>query len=343
MLGPPALPRTLEASLRDVGSARAEVRASAVEDLVRHARLDAGVRERAVRLLGERLKDEHAAVRAAAAVGLGDLVAKEKVESLLVAVEDESPHVRQMALNALGEIGDPRAAARLARALRDDRPEVRYQAVIAFPRVSTDAEDVDQALLDASNDGDDAIAHIALRVAEERLDRGARPDERLLARARALVLAGAPHLTLVAAILLAKAGEEAGYAVLLRVARGEKIAGHAPDKEDEQAAVELVGELGLREAVPALERRAWGLGRFVKDTCVFHARIALARMGHARAVAEIEADLASARPDVLGAAVVAAGRARLSSARAALERLPAAAVDPELVAEALRRIDEERA
>ena len=39
MLGPPPLPRNLEAAIRDLDSTRAEVRASAIEDLVRHARL----------------------------------------------------------------------------------------------------------------------------------------------------------------------------------------------------------------------------------------------------------------------------------------------------------------
>jgi len=343
MLGPPALPRTLEASLRDLGSARPEVRASAVPDLVRHARTDEAVRDKALPLLAARLTDDDPRVRAAAAVALGDLVAKERVDALLAAVDDGDPHVRQMALNALGEIGDPRAAARLRKALRDGRPEVRYQAIIAYPRVSDDAGAIDQALLDATNDDDDAIAHIALRVAEERLDKGERPDERLLARARAIVKSGSPHLVLVAAILLAKAGDAVANPILLRVARGERIAGQKPEKEDEQAAVELTGEIGLREAIPALERRVWGLGRLLRDACVFHAKIALARMGHARATAEILADLEAERPDVLGAAVVASGRARIAKARPLLARLTAAAVDPELVAEALRRLDEERA
>ena len=80
---------------------------------------------------------------------------------------------------------------------------------------------------------------------------------------------------------------------------------------------------------------------FVRDTCAFHAKIALARMGHSRATDEILADLESTRPDVLGGAVVSAGRARLVKARARLESLPAGAVDPELVAEALARIARE--
>ena len=70
-----------------------------------------------------------------------------------------------------------------------------------------------------------------------------------------------------------------------------------------------------------------------------HAKIALARLGHPRAMAEIMADLDSKRPDLLGAAVVSAGRARLARARALIERIPTVAVDPELVREALARLD----
>jgi len=357
MLGPPLLPRNLEASVRDLSSARPDVRASAIEDLVRNARGRDDVRARAVPLLIERLKDEHPRVRAAAAVALADLEAREAVMALLVSMEDDDMHVRQMAINALGEIGDPRALPRLRRALTDPRPEVRYQTVIAFARVADrcreedagglDASEVDDALFEAVSDEDDAIAHIAFRVAEERLEEGRVPDGRLLARARALVAAEAsdealsPHVVLVAAILLAKAGDDRGHDIILRVVRGERIRGQAPNKEDERAAVELVGELGLEQAIPHLERRAWGLARFVRDTCPFHARIALARMGHERAKKEILSELGSTRREVLSGAVISAGRARMTEARDAIARLTAAAVDPELVREALRRIDGE--
>jgi HEAT repeat protein len=366
MLGPPPLPRNLEASLRDLDSARADVRASAIEDLVRHARGDDGLRTRAMRLVGKRLKDDDARVRAAAAVALGDLRALEHVDDLVAAVDDADAHVRQMALNALGEIEDrrgqgapppdtpetrlrtrslrsafvDRALPRLRTALKDARPEMRYQAIIAFARVADESPDIGQAILDATNDKDDAVAHIAFRIAEERLDDGIRPEERLLARARALHKKGTPNLALVAAIFLAKAGDDEAHATLLNVVKSGRIRGVSPEKEDERAAVELVGELGLEEAVPALERRAFGLTRHIRDTCTFHAKIALARMGHKRAIEEIMRDLDATRPDVLGAAVVAAGRARLVLAKAKIQRLTSAAMDPDLVKEALRRLSE---
>jgi hypothetical protein len=351
MLGPPLLPRNLEAAVRDLSSPRAEVRASAIEDLVRHAQGDAEIRARAVPLLVKRLDDEHPGARAAAAVGLGDLEATEAVTALLVRVEDDNPHVRQMALNALGEIGDTRALPRLRRALGDPRPEVRYQTVIAFARIADrgtasglDVSEVDDALFAAASDSDSAVAHIALRVAEERLDAGKPPDGRLLARARALVDAAgrepssSPHVALVAAILLAKAGDARGHDLVVRIVRGERIGGQATEKEDERAAVELAGEIGLRELIPQLERRTWGVTRFVRDTCPFHARIALARMGHARARGEIMSELASTRREVLSGAVVSAGRARMAEARETIAKLTAAAVDPELTREALGRL-----
>lgn len=339
MLAPPPLPRTLEASVRDLDSAKPEIRASAIHDLLRHARGDDAVRERAIPLLRKRLDDPQSKVRAAAVVGLADLVAKEEVPLLLLAVDDDDAYVRQMALTALGELPDKRALPRVRRALTDKRGEMRYQAVIAFARIADDAREIDQVLWAATNDGDDAVVHIALRVAEERLDASEALEPRLVTRAKALLDSPSPHLALVAAILLGKAGDEAGHRLVLRVVRGDKVNGQSPEKEDERAAVELAGQIGLEAARPHLERRAWGMMHFVRDTCVFHAKIALARMGHPRAVAEIMADLDSKRPDVLGGAVVSAGRARLVQARALIERIPKMDLDPELVREALSRLD----
>ena len=350
MLGPPLLPRNLEASVRDLGSEKSATRAAAATDLVRHASTDDAVRSDAVPRLVKLLEDPDVRVRAAAAVALGDLRANDAVTPLLVAAFDDDAYVRQMALNALGEIGDARALPRLRRALTDTRPEVRYQTIIAFARIAdrspeTDASEVDDLLFAAIVDEDDAIAHIALRVAEERLEAGRMPDTRLLARARALVAPEAdrpasPHVRLAAAIVLAKSRDDRGYDLVLRVVRGSKIGGQAPDKEDERAAVELAGEIGDRAVVPFLERRAYGAMRFVRDTCPFHARIALARLGHARASSEILAELGSSRREVLSGAVVSAGRARLKEARAFIERLTSSAVDPELTREALERLRE---
>jgi hypothetical protein len=114
-----------------------------------------------------------------------------------------------------------------------------------------------------------------------------------------------------------------------------------------QACIELASELDLRAAIPDLERRAWGTRRVLRTilswgagdgtSCAWHARTALARMGHERARAEILADLASWRRETREAAVVAAGRARMGEARLSLENMRGS-VDAGLLREALVRL-----
>lgn len=347
MFSPSLLPRNLEASFRDLASEKPATRASAIRDVVRHALRSDPARDRAIPLLERALRDDGApAVRAAAAVALADVGARAALSSLLVAVEDDDPYVRQMALSSLGEIGDARATQRLERALRDHRPEVRYQAVIAFARVAKDdAASVAAALAHALDDDDEAIRYIAMRLAEEfQIDGEPLRDARVLARAEKLVAMQADDAAVVAALYLARLGEEQGRQVVLDVVAETR---RAPSEEDEQACVEMAGELLLRDAIPHLERRAWGTRRVVRSllswgagdtrSCAWHARIALARMGHERARAEILGDLASRRRATREAAVVAAGRARIHEARRALENL-GGTVDAALVHEALVRL-----
>jgi len=347
MLAPSPLPRSLEASFRDVVSDRPAIRASAVRDLVRHALASDPVRARAIPVLERLLReDEAAGVRSAAAVALADLAAREGLPALLVSVEDADAAVRQMALAALGEIGDPRATQRLSRALRDPRPEVRYQAVIAFARVAKDDPiEVVGALAHAMDDPDEAIRYIALRVAEEQqADSGPLRDDRLRARAEQLVEGPNVAIAVAAALYLARLGRPRGLELVMDIV-AERA--HTPEIEDEEACVELAGELALTEAVPHLERRVWGARRVVRkvlswgagdrQSCAWHARIALARMKHPRARAEILADLSSRTRETREAAVVAVGRARLGEARSVLERLRGS-VDSALVNEALLRL-----
>ena len=352
MFAPSPLPRNLEAAFRDLESEKAATRVSAIRDVVRHGQRGDVVRGRAIGAVEKLLRDDSTpVVRAEAATGLADLGAREALPSLLVAVEDDDAHVRQMALSALGEIGDIRAARRIERALSDRRPEVRYQAVIAYGRIAKDdPPSVSAALVTATGDEDEAIRYIAMRVAEEQLGAcgNQTSDERLARRARELLGGDDEAVAVVAALYLARLGDDAGIARVLEVV-GETR--QPPELEDEQACVELCGELRLRAAVPALERRAWGRRRVLRtmfawgagdaSSCSWHARIALARMGHERARAEILADLASWRRETREAAVVAAGRARLSEARSVLQNLQngrGGSVDAALVREALVRL-----
>ncbi len=336
MFLPPPLPRNVDAAFRDLSSKKPDIRAGAARDVVRHALAAPELRERAVQRLVTALSDPAPAVRSAAALGLGELDATEALPQLLVRVEDDEQHVRQMALTALGELGDARALPRLRRALTDARPEVRYQAVIAIGRVAP-AEEVGTALASSLDDADDAVRYIALRIGEERyVGEGQEAGDRapfapLLDKARERLKDKTPRVSAAAAILLARGGDEGGRAFILRLVRGEVTA----DKEDEQEAVELAGELDLREALPALERRAYGTARIFRDTCAFHAKIALARLGHERAREEIRRDLGARRIDVRSAAVVAAGRARLVELEGAIRGLGEREVDPRLRDEAL--------
>jgi HEAT repeat protein len=342
-----SLPRSLEASFRDVGAERAPIRASAIRDIVRYALLSDTTRMRAIPILERALRDDDAAeVRAEAAVGLADVSAEEALPTLLVSVEDEDATVCQMALSALGEIADPRATQRLARALSDDRPEVRYQAVIAFARVAKDdPPTVASAIASALDDPDEAIRYIAMRVAEEfGVDGEPLRDGRLVERAEQLVQTPDEPVAVVAALYLARLGRPSGRQIVVEVVMGRH---KTPELEDEQACVELVGELRLREAIPHLEQRVWGPRRFFRSvlswgagdrsSCAWHARTSLARMDHPKAKAEILSDLASWKRETREAAVVAAGRARIGEARTALETL-GDAVDDALVREALVRL-----
>jgi HEAT repeat protein len=244
-----------------------------------------------------------------------------------------------MALSALGEIGDPRAAQRLLRALADKRPEVRYQSVIAYSRVVPDATEALRALAEALSDPDESVRYIALRLVEERVDAGVREGLGAIAhRAEAMMDEEPRHVAVVAAILLAKLGNERARGVILRVVSGTFRLPRGPAQEDEREAVELAGALGMREAIPALERRAFGLRHLIADTCAYAATIALARLGHARARGELIAGLRSRRREKCEAAIVAVGRARVTEARPIVAGLTANDASPELIATALEAL-----
>ncbi len=314
------------------------MRESALRDLVRHAEES---REDVVRALERGLRDDEPSVRSAAALGLADVAASEALPALLVAMEDADVYVRQMAITALGEIGDSRATERLRRALNDSRSEVRFQAVIAFARVCTDRTDIIEALEARTHDADPIVCHIALRVAEEVAedDDGAL-DPKLLERAKALVAHSSPLVKVGAAIALARAGDRSGAKVLQALARGLIS---TEDSEDEATAIELMGTLGLEETQKGLEKRAFG-GLFGRSRFAWHARVALARMGHARAMHEIVRELESWDRSKRTLAVAAVGRACIWSAEAKLRAMrgDASRADPHAVDEALAALDAAR-
>jgi HEAT repeat protein len=310
----PPLRRTLEAALRDARSRSEATRASALGDLVHHADAE---RSLVLGALERGLSDQGAAVRAAAAIGIADVRGAEVLSSLLVAVEDDDSYVRQMALAAIGELGDRRAGERLRRALSDPRPEVRFQAVIAFTRVVP--EDGMDAIDEALSDADASIRYIALRCAEESTLGNDQPmPSALLARAAELLVDPDATVRVAAAVLLSRSGRNAGVPLLVDVVRGRVT---TREHEDEAAAVELLGELGVTEAVPHLERRAFTLLGFGEGRFAWQALVSLARMGHLRARSRIMRDLRSRSRDRRTLAVAAAGRAELAEARPLVEAM----------------------
>jgi HEAT repeat protein len=336
MFVPPPLPRTVEATFRDLSSDGERVRVSALQDLGRHLLGDDGAhcRSRACEALEKALADSSAKVREIAAIVAGEASMVELVPRLLVALEDPHTMVRQMAMDALGQLGDERALPRVERALTDERPELRYQAVIAFGKLAR-AVDVAEVIAQRIIDDDAHVRYIALRVAEER---GLASAPAIQGAAEKSLSDEDARVKVAAALLLASGGNLIARGVLAEVVRGTL---RTTEAEDERGAVESVGELGMTELAGDLERRAWGLFRFARETYPWHAKIALAALGHVRAVTELLADLRSTRREVREAAVVALGRARVPSAREPIRALAPQSVDETLRRDALARLKQE--
>jgi HEAT repeat protein len=339
MLGFSPLPRSIEAALRDAAHARLDVRLATLADLKRHAR---GGDDTAIAALVERVaKDPEPQVRAGAALALADIDAKSELPILLEAAADVDPAVRQMALVGVGELAEPdhaEACAAATRGLVDALPAVRYQALVALARLRGSASL--EALLVGTRDADPEVRHVAFRVAEEVF--GGAPCEQaplpLLQRARGALRDDNYGVQVAAAILLAVLGDEAGRSRLIEVINARQRIPHA---DDEAIAIELCGELGLGSATPGLERRAFGMwgGR---TPAGWHARVALAMLGHTRAKSVILRGLSAWSRDARTLAVAAAGRARLLEARETLQRMAASPerAEPDAVSDALAAIDE---
>jgi len=337
MFGLRSLPRTLEAALRDMRHAKNETRISALRDLVRLS--ETADRARALAALCEVMgSDADLHVRAAAALALGDARATEARESLLTAARSAPIPVREMALAALGEIAevcDSTVLALLEEARRAQEPALRFQALIAQNRLCRTT--LLDRLIDATRDADAEVRQIAYRLAEEHvLTDGVALPEPLRQRARAALRDDAPSVRLAAAILLARVGDASGKDVICAVVKKED---RVASLEDEQAALELAGELMIQEARSALSRRAFGFFGLFRDPLAWHARVALARLGDEQAKAAILRGLSAFTRDARTIAVAAAGRARLREARPILRRMTPAQADPETVAEALAELE----
>jgi HEAT repeat protein len=340
------LPRTLDAACRDAGHRKVSVRLSAIADL---ATLAGQGKRTAADLLRALLRDDPApAVRGEAALGLADAGAVAALPDLLEASDEAHLRVRQMAVVALGELGgqldaaDPVRGAvvrRLQGLLDAPEPELRFQSLIGWVRVVGALDD--DVLGRSFADPDGEVRHVALRLAEERwLSRDPFPEE-----ARRLCRSGLgdPDLRVrvLAAVILGRAGDDAGSAVLV-----EAVAARTGgDPEDTEQAIQLVGELGIREAARPLALRAFGGMPFPTDPFAWQARIALARLGDARARASILRGLTAWTRETRSLSAVAAGRAGLEEARPVLEAMArdARRAEPSAVAEALETLGTQKA
>jgi hypothetical protein len=338
------LPRTLSAALRDARHDKQAVRLSALRDLARLAEGEG--RDQALSALGRALReDANPAVRAAAALAIADARASECVEPIVLATRDENDRVRQMAFVALAEIapsGNERARDAAERALRDAEPAIRFQGLIVLYRVVGD--DAVPLVIEKLRDTDREIRYVALRLLEEHFigaGRQGAPREDVPVEVRERVGDGltddAAEVRLASAIFLAHCGVDAGRAVLADAVNARRA---QRDPEDEQAAIELAGELRLETARGGLERRAFG-GLFSRDRFAWQARVALAKLGDPRAKESILRDLSGWTRDTRTLAVAAAGRARLLEAGPAIRAMrgDVARADPDAVAEALAALD----
>jgi hypothetical protein len=331
-----SLPRKLEAALVDVKDPKAKVRMSAVRDLVQYAQWDSGTA--AVAALEAALRDDDTEVRCAACVAIADAGASAATAAVRGLLSDGHVKVRQMALLALGEVaprGEPEVIGSIRPFVTAADASLRFQSLHAFALVGPIREDLRDVLVAALDDRDPEVRYLAVRLLEENLV--AENDEMTAdveAAFRHAMEDKELRVQLAAAVALPAKSADEGIRKLL--VRGAGAKGSDRVDEDLAHAIERCGELGLREAIPALEVRAFRGLR--KDTLTFQARIALARMGHAKAKETILADLRSWNRDRRNQGVVSVGQARMVEARENLERARSS-VDPVSLEEALSLID----
>ena len=333
-----SLPRNVEAAVRDARHTKSGVRLSALADLERFASGPAA--ERVVREITRLLaSDPSAEVRARAALALADAKAESAGPSLLVAAKDKDEKVRQMAILALGELGSTEREhlEAVRRALDDSSAALRFQALVALHHLA--GNEVEGALRTKFEDSDAEVRFVALRVAEERFVSSERERPRwLVDKLKQALNDDVSFVRLLAAIVLYRAGEDTDTRVLADAVNTRL---GVREIEDEQEAVEIAGELGLEQARAGLERRAFGWFGVSRDTFAWQARVALAKMGHPRAVQSILADLKGWTWETRTLAAAAAGAAGLKAARVRLLAMlgDESSANLDTVRDALRQID----
>jgi hypothetical protein len=305
-----------------------------MNDLARYDFDDDARRARAIAALeGALLREEDPRVRAAAVVAAAEWRAVELVTALLIACEDEVPFVGELAVRTLGELRDPRALPKLERLLGDPRPELRFQAIGAWCNMDHDGPRARFApVLERMRAEENAkVRSMALRVLDERAEREPFGDVRREVDDFLRRSLEDPANALLAGLALAKLGDAEGRRVVGAHVSRRPLPGQVPT-EDDREAVLLAGRYRWAECGQALVRRARGFGRFLADTCAMEATVSLAALGEAKATDEVMRLVAKSRGPARDALALLLARARVVSARAALEaqRGASSAVDEAL-------------
>lgn len=236
MFGPRALPRTFDAALRDLGSAKPDVRRSAAEDLAAAGQSDPS---RAADALAPLLRDRDPRVRRAAVVTLGALDARDHVDALAACFDDDDSETRQHAVMSLGEVAGDAARATLRGALSHAQPDVRFQALLALARVAPD--EAAPVALKNLRDDDPWIASAGAQV----LGTLGEADGALRCTLREPLIAALdtarPRVAVCAALALEALGEPDGFGVLRAFVRREV---RVPDDDEVDLLVEAIDRLG---------------------------------------------------------------------------------------------------
>ncbi|MFL5594559.1 MAG: HEAT repeat domain-containing protein [Gemmatimonadaceae bacterium] len=142
---------------------------SAASSAKQDTNADTGV----VNALIERLQDENADVRRAAAHSLGNLKDSRAIPGLIGALKDPEPKVRAAAAEALAEFEDSRAIAPLVTLINDPSTDVKQSALDALSHFENGIPSA--AVIRLLGDPDPEVRHKAAHLAGKLRDRSATP------------------------------------------------------------------------------------------------------------------------------------------------------------------------
>jgi HEAT repeat protein len=279
MFLPSPLRRTYAAALRDLGSAKAAVRASAAADLLS---VGTDTPRASADALAPLLDDRDASVRTAALTTLGALDARHLLDAIAARLDDAESTVRQMAAVALSDLGGDRALDALRGALRHRHDDVRYQALLGVVRAApmegfaealTVLDDADPWI---ASEGAEQLGYLLDPQCDPPLDLSPAERERALDALRRASDDRAParlRVAVLADIARVRAGDDGAIATVTSFARGTLT---IPGRDSSELRLDAIDALGSvrhhADARAALER----LARSVLPTPArAHARLAL--------------------------------------------------------------------